>query len=515
LAQQNAAFDKNFNFTLTGITDDANKEIRRLLVDPTTGRLKVTGTVTMAYPSAGIANSTGAGWGTSFSTTGSGSVVALATSPVFTTPSLGAASAASIVTSGKETYNEAFWSGGHVTYVPLTGDIQTYINNATAGDTLILASGSYTITSSITINKQLNIMGQGNAGFVTAPITASHGTLITSSTASVLAFSVTNSNVRVAHLSINLTGDTSAGIVSANNLTGLVFTNIDVILNCTGSAQGFVIKGSNAVLRNLTYYVASTNSSAVGLYVWNDNSTTQDAVVDCYSVTGTAVGAATAAYGVYCYNNNVDKGLTVNLTSSSATALSGTPLDIGVVSTSTTTNRSIVNSYLSTINGADYDAYQSGSNQLNLGGSVIFNGTFSGTVTTRTTMAATNGIFGGLITSSGKTGIGYATGAGSTVSQTVSKSTGVTINAACGTITMNNASLAADTSVSFTVTDSTVAATDCVFAQHDSGGTLGAYVITANTMGAGSFNITVHNTTPGALAEAIVIRFAVIKAVIS
>ena len=41
------------------------------------------------YPGAGIANSTGSAWGTSYTTTGSGTVVALATSPSFTTPVLG------------------------------------------------------------------------------------------------------------------------------------------------------------------------------------------------------------------------------------------------------------------------------------------------------------------------------------------------------------------------------------------------------------------------------------------
>jgi hypothetical protein len=42
-----------------------------------------------SYPGAGIANSTGTAWGTSYTTTGSGTVVALATSPSFTTPVLG------------------------------------------------------------------------------------------------------------------------------------------------------------------------------------------------------------------------------------------------------------------------------------------------------------------------------------------------------------------------------------------------------------------------------------------
>lgn len=43
----------------------------------------------MVYPAVGIPNSTGTAWGTSYSTTGSGTVVALATSPSFTTPILG------------------------------------------------------------------------------------------------------------------------------------------------------------------------------------------------------------------------------------------------------------------------------------------------------------------------------------------------------------------------------------------------------------------------------------------
>lgn len=41
------------------------------------------------YPGAGIANSTGTAWGTSYTTTGTGTVVALATSPTFVTPILG------------------------------------------------------------------------------------------------------------------------------------------------------------------------------------------------------------------------------------------------------------------------------------------------------------------------------------------------------------------------------------------------------------------------------------------
>ena len=50
----------------------------------------------MVYPGAGIPNSTGSAWGTSYTTTGTGTVVALATSPAFTTPDLGTPSAATL-----------------------------------------------------------------------------------------------------------------------------------------------------------------------------------------------------------------------------------------------------------------------------------------------------------------------------------------------------------------------------------------------------------------------------------
>jgi hypothetical protein len=64
-----------------------------------------------------------------------------------------------------------------------------------------------------------------------------------------------------------------------------------------------------------------------------------------------------------------------------------------VASISTTTNNAIVNCYLCTLDGLDYDAYQTGSNELNLGGSVLVNNRVLGTVTYRVAMAAGLGTF--------------------------------------------------------------------------------------------------------------------------
>ena len=104
---------------------------------------------------------------------------------------------------------------------------------------------------------------------------------------------------------------------------------------------------------------------------------------------------------------------------------------------------------------------------------------------------------------------GYGTGRG-TVTQTTNKSTGVTLNAPCGAITMNGAALSADTTVSFTLTNSSIAATDLLVLNHVSGGTAGSYVVNAQAA-AGSASINVTNISTGSLSEAIVIGFAVIK----
>lgn len=119
----------------------------------------------------------------------------------------------------------------------------------------------------------------------------------------------------------------------------------------------------------------------------------------------------------------------------------------------------------------------------------------------------------GAILSAGATGgVGYATGAGGTVTQATSKSTGVTLNKACGEITMNAAALAASTTVSFVLTDSAIAAGDTLNINHVTTGTFGSYTFNARC-GAGSATIDVRNVSLGSLSEAIVIRFELIKGV--
>lgn len=115
-----------------------------------------------------------------------------------------------------------------------------------------------------------------------------------------------------------------------------------------------------------------------------------------------------------------------------------------------------------------------------------------------------------VITGTGKQG--YAVGAGGGVLQATSKATTVVLNKSCGQITMDAAALAASTTVTFALTNSTVEAGDIIVMNHISGGTLGAYTLNASC-GIGTANINVRNVSLGSLSEAVVLRFAVHKVV--
>ena len=115
----------------------------------------------------------------------------------------------------------------------------------------------------------------------------------------------------------------------------------------------------------------------------------------------------------------------------------------------------------------------------------------------------------GNVVVTGAGGLGYGTGSGGAVTQATSRTTGVTLNKTNGAITLVSAA-GTTTWQSFTVTNSTVAATDTVIVNQDTGTDL--YQIFVTNVGAGSFRIT-FATTGGTTTEQPVFNFAVIKAV--
>ena len=108
------------------------------------------------------------------------------------------------------------------------------------------------------------------------------------------------------------------------------------------------------------------------------------------------------------------------------------------------------------------------------------------------------------------TEIGYAAAAEGTVTQLTDKSTGVTLNKSAGRITMNGALLAANTAVSFTLTNSLISSNDAIIVNVSGGGTAAAYTTYISSMTAGSAVVTLRNLTSGDLSEAVVLNFAII-----
>lgn len=159
----------------------------------------------------------------------------------------------------------------------------------------------------------------------------------------------------------------------------------------------------------------------------------------------------------------------------------------------------------------DINITPKGTGEVNLPKVDIDGGAIDATVVGGATPAA--GTFtNALVTDS----VGYTTGNGGTVTQLTSRTTGVTLNAPCGQITLVADSIAGLSSQEFTLTNSYIAATDVVLVSFASGLTATTYDVTVTATAAGSCKISVHNVNNSATpTDTPVINFIVIKGVTS
>jgi len=166
-------------------------------------------------------------------------------------------------------------------------------------------------------------------------------------------------------------------------------------------------------------------------------------------------------------------------------------------------------------NGTDYTEAYKGS--VGLGTTADPLNFYSSSIAGISTSLGRDGLIvtaGGVLSLHATQGLGYGTGAGGAVTQLTSRTTGVTLNKACGAITTNTTSLAAAAQATFQVTNSAVAITDTIVASIRSGQTNKETKIYVSAVAAGSFDVTVHNQHAStAEIGAIIINFAVIKSV--
>jgi hypothetical protein len=210
------------------------------------------------YPGVGIANSTGTAWGTSYSTTGSGTVVALATSPSFTTPILGTP------TSGN-------FSTGTFTWPTFNQNTTGTASNVTG--TVVVSNGGTGVTT-------LSGIAYGNG---TSAFTAATGAQVVSVIGST---AVTNSTNATNTTNIAITDDTTTATsvyptwvtTTTGNLpaktssTKLSFVPSTGTLSATkfagdGSALTGIVAGATITptTTSATYYIVGTTLTSGNL----------------------------------------------------------------------------------------------------------------------------------------------------------------------------------------------------------------------------------------------------------
>ena len=319
------------------------------------------------------------------------------------------------------------------------------------------------------------------------------------------------STQEITSLTIALNGATAVygGVttLSAGSATSIRFyqpTNswyqINAETTYAAGIQAFLAAPSSANLR-----AAMTDETGTGLLVFNNTPTLISPILG--TVTSGNISACTSISMVL-----VTPVLGVP-TSGTLTNCTGLPVATGVSGFGAN-----VATFLATPSSANLAAALT--DETGTGASVFANtpslvtpaiGAATGTSLTLTSFVSTPGN----ISNNGGTGrIGYATGAGGSVTQLTSKSTGVTLSKQSGQITMDGAALAASTTVSFTLTNTILQSTDVLILNHAGTGTAGAYLLNAQVVG-GSASINVRNVTLGSLSEAIVIAFIIIGGAVS
>jgi hypothetical protein len=392
-------------------------------------------------------------------------------------------------------------------------------------------AGAVVVDYSAAVFQQISTTGSINLSFTNWPATGTAGTVR-------VGFNITN----VAH-TVTLPVEVSQGL---SGLQGISPGTAGVSNTITFGAVG-----------NYAFEFVSVDG---GVTIWIfDNSRPTDVFSSPVNITSstvantTASGALVVAGGVGIAGNlyvggNIVGNITVTGISLTGNVTGGNVIATGVVTAAgNVTGGNIITGGLISTTG-NITGGNVNTNQLSLSGNVIsaFNVTgnvTSGNVRSPGVMSAAGNVTGGNITtagalvttgstinagiattgniSAGGTGgivstgvgkIGYSTGGA--VTQATDKSTGVTLNTVTGEITMSAATLSGDSTVTFTMTNSTVANTDVMILNQVGGGNIGFYSFNA-VCNSGSANIAVHNMTNNNRGDAIVIRYAVIKGAIA
>jgi len=269
---------------------------------------------------------------------------------------------------------------GNITFVGIGDDIETAVTAAAAGDSLILAAGTYTITDDIDIGKSICITGQGKGRTIILTVTDSKN-----------CFHVLKSNVTIQDLTIDITASTSKGIyvdgTAEAALTGVFINNVDIVANSHNGIQTgihFEDAGGTHDVRDCVITLTSADTHIYGVHA--ENAATDDAIsyVNCHnvSVSGTNAGRG---YGFRAEDSTADFDVFLNLYNCASYVTGGTDYAVQAAAG---------DAYLYAENcvfeGDNYDVYNNAAGGIRLRDCTLVNNLTSGTITEDGTVITDN-----------------------------------------------------------------------------------------------------------------------------
>ena len=267
----------------------------------------------MVYPGVGIPNSTGTAWGTSYTTTGSGTVVALATSPVFTTPNLGTPSAATLT---------------NATGLPVsTGISGLGTGVATALAVAVGSAGAFvtfngalgTPSSGVATNLTGTASGLSIGGNAATATSATSATTATNATNIAITDNTSSASTYYPVLSLNTSGN-NAATTSSTKLSFVPSTG-------TLTATKYVGDGSSLTGVSGTptggILMWPTASAPTGFLLCAGAAVSRTTYATLYALIGTTFGAGdgSTTFNLPNYTNRMPYGTTIASTGGSADAI--------------------------------------------------------------------------------------------------------------------------------------------------------------------------------------------------
>lgn len=353
--------------------------------------------------------------------------------------------------------------------------VHIVVGGLTAADAITIASsGAVTIAQAATFSSTINNIT------LTAPATAATITVANNKTFTV-SNTITLAGTDGQTYTFPSTSATIARTDAANTFNGS--QTVQNALSVAGTAYTFGALPSGATTTGTVITIPATTYTVTGT---NTATAFQANYFGVPTITNASAGTVTDLFGTVLAGPAVAAG-----------SLIATRVHTLGVLDSTSASTSTIGAFVVAA------AFGTASSSVSIGGgNVMAGGVIQGNTHWASGASARLGFLSG-------------TGVGGTVTQLTSRSTGVTLNAPTGQITGNNASLGAQTAVTFTVTNSSCGANDVPWLVLASGGaaTTSAWV---SAVAAGSFNVTLFNeNTITADTTTPVFNFVIIKGAVS